>query len=377
MFIAGLPVYAPGISQIGAPVVGGTAGSVLFVGAGGTLAQDNANFFWDDTNNRLGIGSASPGAPLFVSGSISPVANANATIVSFSGTIVEAASGVHAQLATLAVAPATVTAGVATVTDTATVYIQDAMTATVTGANYALWVDAGNVRADGVILGSNGAVGAPSYSFTNDTDTGLYIAAAGDFRLAINGVDRVRFLTESYFTGSVVFSDIRAGNTGGTAVTTDITMNGGRTFAIVGDPQTTGSPNAFSISGRAHTTLTASAEASDVLWSLNRVVQFATGALTNQRAVRILAPTYAFVGASTITNAATLYIDNAPVAGTNATITNRYALWVDAGLARFDGDGTNIFEIDADATAPGAAAGRIPFLDTSSGSTRYIMVSNT
>jgi hypothetical protein len=36
-----------------------TSGSVIFSN-GTTLAQDNANFFWDDTNNRLGIGTAAP-----------------------------------------------------------------------------------------------------------------------------------------------------------------------------------------------------------------------------------------------------------------------------------------------------------------------------
>src|SRR5437879_1491423 len=44
-------------------VGGGTAftqGSVIFAGSGGAFAQDNANFFWDNTNKRLGIGLASP-----------------------------------------------------------------------------------------------------------------------------------------------------------------------------------------------------------------------------------------------------------------------------------------------------------------------------
>lgn len=41
-----------------------TQGSVIFVGAAGVYAQDNANFFWDDTNNRLGIGTATPSAPV-------------------------------------------------------------------------------------------------------------------------------------------------------------------------------------------------------------------------------------------------------------------------------------------------------------------------
>jgi hypothetical protein len=37
-----------------------TTGSVVFAGASGTYTQDNANFFWDDTNNRLGIGTSAP-----------------------------------------------------------------------------------------------------------------------------------------------------------------------------------------------------------------------------------------------------------------------------------------------------------------------------
>jgi hypothetical protein len=35
-------------------------GSVLFAGSGGLITQNNSNFFWDNTNNRLGIGTASP-----------------------------------------------------------------------------------------------------------------------------------------------------------------------------------------------------------------------------------------------------------------------------------------------------------------------------
>ena len=42
-----------------------TSGSVLFSN-GTTIAQDNANLFWDDTNNRLGIGTTAPTARLHV-----------------------------------------------------------------------------------------------------------------------------------------------------------------------------------------------------------------------------------------------------------------------------------------------------------------------
>ncbi len=49
---------------VGDPITGATAGSVLFAGAAGVLAQDNANLFWDDTNNRLGVGTATPQAQI-------------------------------------------------------------------------------------------------------------------------------------------------------------------------------------------------------------------------------------------------------------------------------------------------------------------------
>lgn len=52
--------------SIGGTVTSGTTGSILFVGSGPVLAQDNANFFWDDTNNRLGIGTTTPTAALDV-----------------------------------------------------------------------------------------------------------------------------------------------------------------------------------------------------------------------------------------------------------------------------------------------------------------------
>lgn len=140
------------------------------------------------------------------------------------------------------------------------------------------------------------------------------------------------------------------------------------------EAKTTGSPTAFTLTGAAHTTLTAGTEASDVVFDLSRTVQFSTGSITLQRAVVFDNPTYAAVAASVITTAASVYITDAPVAGTFVTITNPYALFVDAGVSRFDGDGTNVFELPADATDPtgggGAATGRIPV--KIGGSTVYI-----
>lgn len=45
-----------------------TAGSVPYLSNSTTMAEDNAKFFWDGTNHRLGIGTTGPAAPLTVRG---------------------------------------------------------------------------------------------------------------------------------------------------------------------------------------------------------------------------------------------------------------------------------------------------------------------
>lgn len=101
---------------------------------------------------------------------------------------------------------------------------------------------------------------------------------------------------------------------------------------------TTGSPTGVSFTGAAHTTLTASTEATDVNINLARTVQFASVPPTTQRAVRIQAPTYSCdTAAQTITTAVTLEISGAPAAGANVTITNPIALRVAAGQTNLDG----------------------------------------
>jgi hypothetical protein len=48
-----------------------STGSVLFVGTNRSISQNNANFFWDNTNGRLGIGTNAPTAPLHIRASSS------------------------------------------------------------------------------------------------------------------------------------------------------------------------------------------------------------------------------------------------------------------------------------------------------------------
>jgi len=58
---------AGGSMAIGGTITSATAGSVLFAGTSEVLQQDNANFFWDDTNNRLGIGINAPLSDIHIS----------------------------------------------------------------------------------------------------------------------------------------------------------------------------------------------------------------------------------------------------------------------------------------------------------------------
>lgn len=64
-----------------------------------------------------------------------------------------------------------------------------------------------------------------------------------------------------------------------------------------------------------------------------------TATSTNVHGIRIGIPTYtSTTNVRTMTNVANLYIEGAPVASTNITVTNGpYSVWVDAGTSRFDG----------------------------------------
>jgi hypothetical protein len=105
--------------------------------------------------------------------------------------------------------------------------------------------------------------------------------------------------------------------------------------------QTSGAPVALTVTGAANTGVAAATEASDVVVNLARSVTWAAGAgpLALQRAFRVAAPTYVGNNGTplTITTAATVYIDAAPTQGADITLTNTYALLVDAGRVRFDG----------------------------------------
>lgn len=118
------------------------ANANLYVGTGqtGTTSSTSRNLF---------AGAASIGARVIQSGSTNYTVLANnsyAHMVLGNQDITEAASGTHALLGGLVVFPPNITGGVATVTNTATLYITGAPSATVTGGNYAIMVNAGDAN---------------------------------------------------------------------------------------------------------------------------------------------------------------------------------------------------------------------------------------
>jgi len=55
------------------------SGSILFANGSGSISQDNANFYWDNTNKKLGIGTSSPAYKLDIAGPLRLIPNSQPT----------------------------------------------------------------------------------------------------------------------------------------------------------------------------------------------------------------------------------------------------------------------------------------------------------
>lgn len=181
------------------------------------------------------------------------------------------------------------------------------------------------------VLTSNGT--DPSYGQV----TNAMIAAAAGIpysKLTLTGA-----ILNADLAGSIADTKLStiatAGKVSDSALSANIPLlNGANIFTPT--VRSSGSASYFTINTPADTGMTASTE-SIGFKTVTGSRQWATGALTTQREFLFAAPTYRFVGASTLTNAATVAISGAPIGGTNATITNPFSLWVQGGNARFDG----------------------------------------
>jgi hypothetical protein len=295
-----------------------TTGSVLFAGASGKINQDNSNFFWDDTNNRLGVGTSSPTCKLEARDTGGATQLRLSTSASFYTEFQFDGSDLYVNLPTGA-GSSFVFSGVDSLT-----YVIQIRNLDTTSLNSSASVQmqvAGTGAGDPYlafdILG--GGAGWLMGADNSDSDKfKLSTSALSGFA----GTKGIVVTTDIYTTFSPAVA------TSGTAYAVDLS----------GAINTGGANGLFRITNAASTGQTASTEINFINFDLGATTTWATGALTDQRAIFIEAPTLAFAGASTVTRATTLYIDRAPQAGTNATLTEAYALWVDAGTVRLDGD---------------------------------------
>lgn len=68
-----------------------TAGAVVFAGASGVYSQDSDNLFWDNANNRLGVGNSNPTTRLWVGSSGAGAGTATPDAISLGNTFANSA----------------------------------------------------------------------------------------------------------------------------------------------------------------------------------------------------------------------------------------------------------------------------------------------
>lgn len=213
-----------------------------------------------------------------------------------------------------------------------------------------------------VVIGAGSNAGANDtlallYFYRNQTNQG-YIGYDADAATVIAGHTKVvgDFVLKS--AKCVVDASGQIWTTGKVTATTALNVT---TTAL-----TTGNlPSMMILASAAHTGLNNTAT-QEVFISLGFTKQFTggVGALATMYGVNITRSTYSAASAQTITEAATVKILGAPVAGTNMTLTNTWALLVGSGSSSFggaivQGHATAAINSTATATAAQVATGYI------------------
>jgi hypothetical protein len=190
-----------------------TAGSVVFAGASGTYSQDNANLFWNDTDNRLGIGTSTPGYAIDIASSdttatLGYAIRIRANVTAAAGAIQFTDSGVTAQWGFLA-ASAT---GVTLQADGTSVLRlnTNSLTRFQIGASGQFGIGGATYGTSGQVLTSGGASAAPTWS-TPTTGTVTSVSGTG----TVNGITLTGTVTS---TGSLTLG----GTLSGVSLTTQV-----------------------------------------------------------------------------------------------------------------------------------------------------------
>jgi hypothetical protein len=271
------------------------------------------------------------------------------------------------------------------------VYFTGGNISNVTLTNCTITLDAINNTPIGAITPSTGAfttLASGAYTITNTSANALAVGQSGVtnpiFAVNTNTASAVAglLLTGAVTGGTVLLQATDSGTNTGLTINSKGTGNlalgplgvasilfqtNGSTRVQFGQNNAIFTPGAngatqarFSYTGSADTAITLSTEAHIELFNNSAIRQWATGALTLQRDFRIQPSTIAFVGASTVTNAAAFSVDGATIAGTNATITNSHAIYV-AGNAVGAGVGAS-YGLTINASSGGTANYAAQFL---------------
>lgn len=278
-------------------------------------------------------------------------------------------------------APTFASSSSVTVTNGANVYIAGAPangTNTTVTNPYALWVDAGNTRLDGWL--SVGASAAPTAMLYMDGNQSSAAWGAAGIGIAQGSAT----YTDTSSSGTVAANYVNSILLPTLAASSATTYTNAATIYVSGSPAAgsnvtiTNSYGLYVNAGNVRFNQYASfgnvvaptsvvhigGNQSDSSWTTaGKNFAVAANTLTDTSGSGTIAtrvsnsfgtPTLAASSAVTVTNAATLYVEGAPTAGSNTTLTNTHAVWIDGGSLRADGDIRTATSPLHSATAPTA-----------------------
>jgi len=205
---------ATGLTVGTTPITSGTVGRVLFEGTGNVL-QESANLFWDNTNGRLGIGTASPGVSLDVNGNIRAAGGSGTLISSITqtnviqtngGNIVIKGSGGASYATLFQTTGNLVLQNTGAATDAG--YRLDVNGGVRFGTNF-IWDNTngylGIKRTPGVEIDVTGSIRASSTIFTDTAR--LNILQTNGQNLTVKGASSVSYMTMFQSTGNLLLQN--------------------------------------------------------------------------------------------------------------------------------------------------------------------------